>query len=260
VSFTGSTATGRKVAQAAGGNARPVTMELGGKSPNIVFDDVEVGAVVRPALMGALANSGQECCAGARIFVHERVFGEFLDRAAAQTEAFVVGADDGVDIGPLISERQRKRVQGFVDRAVAEGATIKAQGSIPDQGFYLAPTMLTDVRPEMEACREEIFGPVFTVESFGDDEEALGLANATRYGLAAGIWSASIDRAIRFSRDLEAGQVWINAYLGGGTMVPFGGAKDSGFGRELGLEGPAEFTYLKSVTVAGPPSEEGVDR
>jgi acyl-CoA reductase-like NAD-dependent aldehyde dehydrogenase len=254
VTFTGSTATGRQVARAAGGNIRPVTMELGGKSPNIVFDDIELDAAVGPVLMGALTNSGQECCAGARILVHREIESELVKRAAEWIQSCVVGADDHADVGPLISERQRERVQRFIDCAVAEGATLKAQGRTPEHGFYVPPTLITGVFRDMEVCREEIFGPVVTVQSFANDDEALRLANETQYGLAAGIWSSSIERALRFSRELEAGQVWINSFLSGHTMVPFGGAKNSGFGRELGTEGPAEFSYVKTVTVAGPPS------
>jgi (Z)-2-((N-methylformamido)methylene)-5-hydroxybutyrolactone dehydrogenase len=254
VTFTGSTATGRKVAVAAGQNARPVTMELGGKSPNIVFDDVDLDAVVTPVLMGALANSGQECCAGARILVQQGVYDAFVERAAARMETFAVGADDDAEVGPLISERQRERVSGFVDRAREAGAVVRAQGATPSEGFYFPPTLIADIEDDMEACREEIFGPVVTVQRFDTDDDALRMGNDTRYGLAAGIWSRSIDRALRFSRELEAGQVWINAYLNGGTLMPFGGAKDSGFGRELGLDGPAEFTYVKSVAIADAPA------
>jgi len=254
VSFTGSTATGRKVIVTAGANGRPSTLELGGKSPNLVFGDVDLEKSIEPILMGALTNAGQECCAGARVLVEASALDRFIELAAERIEALRVGSGDDSEIGPLISRRQHDRVAGFVERAIADGATVRARADAPEEGFFYPPTLLTEVQEELEICREEIFGPVLTVDSFESDEEALRMANATRYGLAAGVWTSSIDRSIRFARDLEAGIVWVNSYLAGDAAAPFGGGKDSGFGRELGVEGPRDFSQVKTVYTAGPPA------
>jgi acyl-CoA reductase-like NAD-dependent aldehyde dehydrogenase len=253
VSFTGSTATGRAVLAALAANGRPATLELGGKSPNIVFADVDIAASLDAILMGALANSGQECCAGARVLVQREAFEEFRDLAGARIESLRVGAgtDPASEIGPLISARQRERVSGFVERALGEGARIWARGEAPDAGFFYPPTLLDRVGDEMEVWREEVFGPVLALDSFDSDEEALTKANATRYGLAAGVWTADIGRAIRFVNELEAGTVWVNSYLEQGIGAPFGGGKDSGFGRELGELGPLEFSEVKTAYVRG---------
>ena len=253
VSFTGSTATGRKVLGALAANGRPATLELGGKSPNIVFGDVDLEASLDAILMGALVNSGQECCAGARVLVEQRVFEEFRDLAAARIQSLRVGAgtDAESEIGPLISAAQRERVSGFVERALGEGARVWARGEAPDEGFFYPPTLLDRVGDEMEVWREEVFGPVLALDSFESDDEALRKANATRYGLAAGVWTADIGRAIRFVRELEAGTVWVNSYLEQSAGAPFGGSKDSGFGRELGTQGPLEFSELKTAYVKG---------
>ena len=254
ISFTGSTATGRKIVIAAGANGRPSTLELGGKSPNLVFDDIDLASSIDPILMGALTNSGQECCAGARVLVEEGSFDRFVDLASRRIKNMRAGTGPDAEIGPLISQPQHERVSGFVERAGEEGATIAAQGEVPDAGFYFPPTLIVDVNAEMEICREEIFGPVLTVDKFRDETEALEMANATRYGLAAGVWTSSIGRAIRLSRELQAGQVWINSFLAGDPAAPFGGSKDSGFGRELGLEGPKEFSEIKIVFISDPPA------
>jgi acyl-CoA reductase-like NAD-dependent aldehyde dehydrogenase len=253
VSFTGSTATGRAVLGALAANGRPATLELGGKSPNIVFADVDLEASLDAILMGALVNSGQECCAGARVLVEQKAFEQFRDLAAERIQSFRVGAgtDPESEIGPLISAAQRERVSGFVERALGEGARVWARGEAPEEGFYYPPTLLDRVGDEMEVWREEVFGPVLALDSFDSDDEALRKANATRYGLAAGVWTADIGRAIRFARELEAGTVWVNSYLEQSTGAPFGGTKDSGFGRELGTQGPLEFSQVKTAYVKG---------
>jgi acyl-CoA reductase-like NAD-dependent aldehyde dehydrogenase len=253
LSFTGSTATGRSVLAALAANGRSGVLELGGKSPNIVFADVELEASLDAILMGALANSGQECCAGARILVQREAFEEFRDLAAERIQCLRVGpgTDTASEIGPLISARQRERVSGFVERALDEGARVWARGDAPDEGFFYPPTLLDRVGDEMEVWREEVFGPVLALDSFESDDEALRKANATRYGLAAGVWTADIGRAIRFVRELEAGTVWVNSYLEQTTSAPFGGSKDSGFGREMGLLGPLEFSEVKTAYVRG---------
>ena len=253
LSFTGSTATGRSVLAALAANGRSAVLELGGKSPNIVFADVDLESSLDAVLMGALANSGQECCAGARVLVQREVFEEFRDLAAERIQSLRVGAgtDPESEIGPLVSARQRERVSGFVERALGEGARVWARGEAPDKGFFYPPTLLDRVGDAMEIWREEVFGPVLALDSFDDDDEALRKANATRYGLAAGVWTADIGRAIRFVRELQAGTVWVNSYLEQSTSAPFGGSKDSGFGREMGSLGPLEFSEVKTAYVRG---------
>lgn len=252
--FTGSTQTGRAVLQALAQNVRPAVMELGGKSPSIVFDDVDVSAIADAVLEGAFDNAGQECSAGARILVHENIFESFVGIAADRVRAVRVGngLDSTVTIGPLISERHRNRVAGYVERALAEGARVVAQGAAPPEGFFYPPTLLTDVDQRMEICREEVFGPVATVQPFATDDDALAMANSTGYGLAAGIWTSDIGRSLRFAEELEAGTVWVNSYLRGEIAAPFGGVKNSGFGRELGLLGPLEFCQVKTVYIKDP--------
>jgi acyl-CoA reductase-like NAD-dependent aldehyde dehydrogenase len=253
LSFTGSTATGHSVLAALAANGRSGVLELGGKSPNIVFADVDLESSLDAVLMGALANSGQECCAGARVLVQREAFEEFRDLAGERIQSLRVGAgtDPESEIGPLVSARQRERVSGFVERALGEGARVWARGEAPDKGFFYPPTLLDRVGDAMEVWREEVFGPVLALDSFDDDDEALRKANATRYGLAAGVWTADIARAIRFVRELEAGTVWVNSYLEQSTAAPFGGSKDSGFGREMGSLGPLEFSEVKTAYVRG---------
>ncbi len=253
LTFTGSTATGRKVLLAAAANGRPAIMELGGKSPNIVFADVDLPAAIDKIVMGAFANGGQECCAGARVLVEGSAFEEFVELARERIGSLRCGATDDDEIGPLITERHLERVSGFVERALTDGAIVAGRGEIPEKGFFYPPTMLTNVTEEMEICRSEIFGPVLTVDRFEDEDDAIRMGNDTQYGLAAGIWTSSIGRSIRLARELDAGLVWVNSYLAGEAAAPFGGNKASGFGRELGLEGPEEFSQTKVVYVTAPP-------
>jgi acyl-CoA reductase-like NAD-dependent aldehyde dehydrogenase len=253
LTFTGSTATGRSVLGALAANGRAGVLELGGKSPNVVFGDVELTDWIDPILMGALVNSGQECCAAARVLVERNVLDEFLELAATRIEALRVGAgtDPASEVGPLITARQRDRVAGFVERAVSDGARVRAQGQAPQAGFFFPPTLIDRTTASMEIWNEEVFGPVLAVDAFDSDDEALERANATRYGLAAGVWTADMGRAIRFVRELRAGTVWVNSYLEQATAAPFGGSKDSGFGREMGVPGALEFSELKTAYVKG---------
>jgi acyl-CoA reductase-like NAD-dependent aldehyde dehydrogenase len=255
-SFTGSVETARTVLRTIAVNGRPAVIEMGGKSPNVVFADVDLAASLDSILVGALSNSGQECCAGARILVERSVRDEFVELASERIASLRggPGGDDAIEIGPMVTAEHRARVAGFVERALEEGAGVCARGTVPDSGFYYPPTLLDRVTPSMEVWREEVFGPVLAVDAFDGDDEAIEKANATRYGLAAGVWTADIDRAIRLVRELEAGLVWVNSYLEANSpAVPFGGGKDSGFGRELGTLGPLEFSQVKIAYVKGAP-------
>jgi acyl-CoA reductase-like NAD-dependent aldehyde dehydrogenase len=251
-SFTGSAATGKAVLHSLADNLRPTVLELGGKNPNVVFPDVDLQANMRRILMAALNNSGQECVAGAKILVHESIYERFLEVADDELRGLRIStAPEETDLGPLISEDHRERVRGFVDRALSEGARIQTTTEVPDSGYYYPPTMLVDIREEMEVWQEEVFGPVIAVDTFSSDQEALQKANSTPYGLAAGIWTNDIGRSVRFARDMQAGMVFVNSYLAGSANAPFGGIKDSGFGFDSGLEGILEFTRPKAVYVQG---------
>jgi phenylacetaldehyde dehydrogenase len=255
LSFTGSTRAASSVLTQLAKIRRPAAMELGGKSPNVVFDDVDVQRSVGPVLMGALYNAGQECCAGARILVHVNIAAEFLTALEDYVPKLRVGPgmNPEVEIGPMISMRHRERVAGFVDRARKEGARVLATATVPEKGYFFEPTVLVDVDASMEVWRDEVFGPVLAVDTFSTDDEAIQKANATPYGLAAGAWTASIERALRFAREVRAGQIWINSYLAGSWSAPFGGFKDSGWGRELGSAGLLEFCELKTVYLRAAP-------
>jgi acyl-CoA reductase-like NAD-dependent aldehyde dehydrogenase len=253
VSFTGSTSTGSRILERLSRRRRPSVMELGGKSANVVLDDAPLERHIDDIILGAIYNAGQECCAGSRVFIQEGIKDEFLDLLADRLPRIRVGppSDPASQIGPLISQRQYDRVHGFVERALRDGARIAAQASAPNGGFFYPPTALVDVKPDMEICTEEVFGPVFTVDFFVDDAEALRLSNSVNYGLAAGVWTSDIGRALTFADGFEAGQVWVNSYLAGDVAAPFGGNKDSGFGRELGSAGVAEFSQTKTVYLRG---------
>jgi acyl-CoA reductase-like NAD-dependent aldehyde dehydrogenase len=253
-SFTGSFETAREVLRSVAVHCRPAVVEMGGKSPNVVFADVDLEAALDSILMGALSSTGQECCAGARILVERSVRDEFVELASKRIASLQGGDGNGdpIEIGPMVTAAHRDRVAGFVERALGEGANVCATGNVPDRGFFYPPTLLDRVTPSMEVWREEVFGPVLAVDAFDSDDEAIEKANATRYGLAAGVWTADIDRAIRFVRELEAGLVWVNSYLETiSPAAPFGGGKDSGYGRELGIEGPLEFSQVKIAYVKG---------
>ena len=250
VSFTGSGPVGALVQSAAAHNAVPVTLELGGKSPNIVFADADLEAAL-PLLVGAgLQNAGQTCSAGSRILVERARFLEVVERMAACYAALVAApALADRDLGPLISAAQRARVQAFIDGAraapIARGVVI---ADAPGGGHYLAPALFADVAPEDSLAREEVFGPVQVVLPFDDEDHAVALANGTGYGLVVGVWTRDGARALRLARRLRAGQVFLNDYgAAGGVELPFGGVGRSGHGREKGMEALMGFTRLKTV-------------
>ncbi|MGN7291966.1 betaine-aldehyde dehydrogenase [Rhizobium sp. SAFR-030] len=255
VSLTGSVPTGRKVAGAAASQLKHVTMELGGKSPLIVFEDADIDGAISGAMLGNFYSTGQVCSNGTRVFVHRSLKDTFLARLKARTEAIVVGdpQDERTQMGPLVSFAQREKVLGYIDKGKAEGATLVTGGGIPNtvsgEGFYVQPTVFADVTDEMTIAREEIFGPVMCVLDFDTEEEAIARANATEFGLSAGVFTADISRAHRVVDQLEAGTLWINTYNLCPVEMPFGGSKQSGFGRENSAAALEHYTELKTVYV-----------
>jgi aldehyde dehydrogenase (NAD+) len=253
VAFTGSTATGISVAHAAADNLSRVTLELGGKSAQVVFSDADLDAAANGVIAGVFAASGQTCMAGARLLVHRSVHDELVAKIVTRAEKIVLGdpAELATEMGPMANAAQFDKVSGMLETARAEGATV-ASGGGPDAGlggFFIQPTVLTGVTPTSEVVCEEVFGPVLAVLSFDTEAEAVALANSSRYGLAASVWTKDIHRGHRVAHRLRAGTVWINAYRTVGPDVPFGGVKFSGLGRENGIEAVYEYTETKSVWV-----------
>jgi aldehyde dehydrogenase (NAD+) len=255
ISFTGSPQTGTRVAQAAAEHHCPVTLELGGKSPQIVFADADIDAAVPVIVNAIVQNAGQTCSAGSRLLVERPVYEEVLAKAAEVFKKLVCGpAESDADVGPLVNAKQLDRVQGYVKRALGDNLRCVATGSIapnaPAGGFYQAPMLFADV-PAMHAlAQEEIFGPVLVAMPFDTEAEAIALANATQYGLLAGVWTRDGGRQMRLAHALQSGQVFINDYgAGGGVELPFGGVKKSGHGREKGWAGLLSFTTLKTVAI-----------
>jgi len=254
--FTGSTATGKRIAANAASQLVPCQMELGGKSPHVVFADVDLDRAVNGVVAGVFAAAGQTCIAGSRCFVEAGIYDRFVDSLVDRTRRIRIGhpENDDTEIGPLALSAQLEKVEGYVGSGVAEGARIAVGGHRPQQGelgrgWYYEPTVLVDARNDMGFMRDEIFGPVVGVVPFRDEAELIGLANDTRYGLAAGIWTQNIDRALRFARNVDAGTVWINTYRSAAYMSPNGGFKESGYGRRGGFEVMREFSRLKNVVV-----------
>lgn len=255
VSLTGSVPTGRKVAGAAAGQLKHVTMELGGKSPLVVFDDADIDSAISGAMLGNFYSTGQVCSNGTRVFVHTAIKETFLSRLKARTEAIVIGdpQDEATQMGPMVSLAQRDKVLTYIDKGKAEGATIITGGGIPNsvtgEGFYIQPTVFADVTDGMTIAREEIFGPVMCVLDFEDEAEVIARANATEFGLSAGVFTADFSRAHRVVDQLEAGTLWINTYNLCPVEIPFGGSKQSGFGRENSAAALEHYTELKTVYV-----------
>jgi phenylacetaldehyde dehydrogenase len=253
VSFTGSTEVGRKVMRAASEDFTRLTLELGGKSPNIVFEDADLDAVVLTAMRASFGHSGQMCTAGSRLLVQRSILEETTERltAAVRRVALGDGLAGGVTVGPLVSEEQRQQVLGYIAQGEAEGAVVAVGGGVPDRpGYYVEPTLFTGVTNTMTIAREEIFGPVVGIIPFEDEDEAVSLANDQTYGLAAGVWTNDLARAHRMGRRLRAGTVWVNTYNLFDPALSFGGVGESGMGRDLGEEALRSFCELKSVVIA----------
>jgi phenylacetaldehyde dehydrogenase len=250
VAFTGSTEVGKLIVQAAAGNLKKLTLELGGKSPNIVFDDADTGAV-EGAANAIFFNHGQCCVAGSRLFVQEDRFDEVVNGVAEIAKGIKLGPgmESGTQMGPLVSEEQFQRVTGFLESGRQDGATTLAGGGrFGDRGYFVEPTVITNTRPEMQIVREEIFGPVVVAAPFRNLDEIAAEANNSSYGLGAGIWTKDISKAHALAKKLRAGTVWINCYNVFDASLPFGGYKQSGWGREMGHEVLNNYTEVKAVT------------
>ena len=257
IAFTGSTEVGKLIAKSAAENLTKVSLELGGKAPNIVFADSDLDQAVAGAMMGIFYNQGQVCCAGSRLFVEESVKEEFVSKLSEKAGKIVVGdpANKATQMGPQVSEEQLNRIKGYVDIARQEGATVVAGGQSPQlegslqHGYFFTPTIFDEVKNDMRVAQEEIFGPVVSVITFKDEDDLIKQANDTIYGLSAGIWTRDITRAHRFAREIKAGVVWINTFNMFNAASPFGGYKQSGYGREMGRHALDLYTQVKSVWV-----------
>ncbi len=251
VAFTGSTEVGHLIMEAAAkSNLKPVTLELGGKSPNIIFADVDLDEAVEGAHMGLFSNQGQSCCAGSRVFVEEGVYERFVKKSIDRAQKRVVGDpfDPRTELGPLVDQTQLDRVMGYVESGRNQGATLACGGErIGSRGYFLQPTVFSDVQDEMKIASEEIFGPVMSVIPFKTLDEVISRANHTKYGLAAAVWTRDMKKALAVANGVRAGTMWVNCYNVMDTRAPFGGFKQSGIGRELGEYGLQQYTQVKSV-------------
>lgn len=253
VAFTGSTEVGKKIVAAATGNLKKVSLELGGKSPNIVFADADLEAAVAGSVAAWTFNHGQCCVAGTRMFVQRSIFDEFTQAVADAAAAAKIGPglDPATELGPLISQEQFDRVDGYIRQGLADGARALTGGKRwGDQGYFIEPTVFVDVEPGFSIVEEEIFGPVVAALPFDDEDDVVRAANDSIYGLAAGIWTKDVSKAHRTAAAVKAGSVWVNQYNGFDTALPFGGFKQSGWGRELGDSAIDIYTQTKSVNIA----------
>jgi aldehyde dehydrogenase (NAD+) len=256
VSFTGSPHVGRMISQAAGANLKPATMELGGKSPNIVFDDADFDRALIGALAGIFGATGQTCIAGSRLLVQRGIYERMVEGLAARAKQIRMGDPrlPETEMGTAANEPQFNKILSFIEAAKGDGARLVAGGGRADgpgleKGFFVQPTVFADVRNDMKVAAEEIFGPVLSIISFDSEEEAVQIANDTPYGLASGVWSQNIDRCMRMMRSIRSGVVWVNTYRQAAPQVPFGGMKDSGYGRVRGHAGILEWLQTKTVFI-----------
>ena len=267
ISFTGSTETGRKIMEMASVNLKKINLECGGKSANIVFDDANLEAALRGAIWSIFRSAGQSCNAGSRLLVQESIYGPFMKNYIQAASAIKVGngLDPGTEMGPIISETQMKRVLGYIESGTQDGAKLSLGGHRMKEGdyakgYFVEPTIFEEVGHEARIFQEEIFGPVLCVLPFRDEEDAIAIANDTRFGLAGDIWSRNLTRIMKVSQGVRTGTLWVNRHLNPGPEVPFGGYKQSGLGRETGMEGLMEFLQTKHISLQLADSYERVRR
>ena len=256
ISFTGSPEVGKDIAATAGRNLVPVTLELGGKSPNIIFEDADLKRAIVGALAGIFAATGQTCIAGSRLLVQASIYQDVVEALKQRAQAIRLGdpLDLATEMGTVANEPQFHRIMDRIAKATQEGARLvtggaRAAGPGLEQGFFVRPTIFADVDNAMEIAQEEVFGPVLSIIPFDSEEDAVRIANGTRYGLASGVWTTSLARAMRMTRAIQAGTVWVNTYRVSAAQAPFGGTKESGFGRERGEAGLSEFLNKKNVMI-----------
>jgi acyl-CoA reductase-like NAD-dependent aldehyde dehydrogenase len=257
ISFTGSCETGKAIMAAASKTTKRLFLELGGKNPFIVLEDADMDAAVSKAVFAAFANTGMVCGSPGRYYIHEKLYGEFVARFVDGAKRVVVGDpnDAKTTMGPVVSAEHRDRVENYIRIGIEEGAKLVLGGERPtepplNKGYYIMPTVFTDVTQDMRIAREEIFGPVACFMKFSSEDEVIDLANDNTYGLAASIWTKNIAKARKFANMLQAGTVWINNHMGNG--MPWGGFKESGFGKEGGLMGQLEYTQVKAISLSLP--------
>lgn len=252
VTFTGSTEIGKQIGHAAVEHMAHFSLELGGKNPMLVLEDADVEKAVNGALMGGLLNQGQVCAAASRFYVHRRLHDRFCELLAKAIDTMHAGPgiDPEAQVNPLVSKRQQQSVQGYIDRARAQGAQVHVGKPVPAEGFYVSPTLVSGATHDMEIAREEVFGPVLTVIAFDDDEEALKMVNDSDFGLAASLWTESLSKTMAMTPRIEAGTVWVNTHVTLDPAMPFGGLKMSGIGKEFGPEAVNAYTELKSICIA----------
>lgn len=256
ISFTGGGGTGRRIAANAAERLVPVSLELGGKSPNIVFADADIERAVQGAVAGIFGAAGQTCVAGSRLLVQSSIYAEVRDAVSERAARVKLGdpRDRATEMGPLANRPQFERVLSVIDGARSGGAVAssggrRASGAGLDSGYFVEPTVFSDVDPSSELAQEEVFGPVLAIIPFADEAEALTIANGTEFGLAAGVWTTDLSRAFRMTEQLEAGVVWVNTYRASAAQAPFGGTKQSGYGRERGEEALEDYSYVKNVMI-----------
>ena len=253
VAFTGSTEVGHLILQAAGkSNLKRVSLELGGKSPNIIFADADMDQAVEGSHMGLFFNQGQVCCAGSRVFVEDKIYDQFVEQSTARAKRRTVGDpfDAGTEQGPQVDQTQLEKVLGYIESGQSEGAKLNCGGGrVGDRGYFVEPTVFSDVQDSMKIAREEIFGPVMSIIRFKNLDEVIDRANRTVYGLAAGVSTRDIGKALAIANNVRSGTVWVNCYNVLDTAAPFGGFKQSGIGRELGEYGLQQYTEVKTVVV-----------